>query len=146
MSTTEFASRQPAPALRPFVRRYVGYRQDGITLAHHRGLPSRSITFVLSFADPIRMLAGPGGPVTTQCAVGGLHLSPAILAQDRFQHGMHLELNPLGVHALLGVSATELAGTVRDVADLPTRWGGNLVDRLRDCPNWTPRHSHRWRW
>lgn len=141
MPELEFASRAPHPAVRPFIRSYTGYRQDGVTLQRHRGLPSRSITFVLSLADPIRIVDGPGGPMAAECAVGGLHLGPAIIEQDRFQYGMHLDVNPLGVQALLGVPASELANTVCDLRDLPLPWGRDLVERLREQATWEERFA-----
>lgn len=140
----EFAVGEPGPALRPYVRRYIGYRQHDVTLAVHRGLPSRSVTLIISLAGPVRLIGGPGtehGPLALQCAVGGLHLGPALIAQDAFQHGLHLELNPLGLRALLGVAATELSSTVCDVADLPVPWRRDLVDRLVAAPGWPARFA-----
>src|SRR5882724_6936408 len=97
---TDWAARSPHPALRHLVRRYAGYTQDGVSLAIHRGLPGRSITLIISLADPIRMVGGPGaehGPVRMQAVVAGLHLGPVLIEQDRYQQGLHLELNPVGL-------------------------------------------------
>lgn len=138
----EAVAARPAPALRSMVDRYVGYRQNGITLGVHRGLPSRSITLVISLAEPIRLVGGPGaedGPLALHAVVGGLHLAPSLIQQDSYQQGVHIYLNPLGVQRLLGVSATELSSTTCDIADLPVPWGRNLVDRLREAPDWPSR-------
>lgn len=135
---------RPSPALRPLVERYVGYRQDGITLGVHRGLPSRSITLVISLAGPVRLVGGPGaghGPRALQGSVGGLRLEPALLEQDTFQEGIHACLSPFGAQRLLGVSAGELSGAVCDLAELPVRWGRDLVDRLLDAPGWPARFA-----
>lgn len=134
----------PAPSLRALVDRYVGYRQDGVTLGVHRGLPSRSITFVISLAEPIKLVGGPGsqhGPRVAQAAVGGLHLGPALIEQDTFQEGIHVSLSPFGAQRLLGVSAAELSGTVCDIGDLPVPWGRSLVERLREAPDWPRRFA-----
>jgi len=136
--------RAPAPALRPYVVSYTGYAQHGVTLALHRGLPSCSVTLVISLADPIRMVRGPGaehGPVALQSVVAGLSLAPTVIAQDRYQEGLHLELNPLGVRALLGVSATELTATTIDLADLPVPWARHLAGRLAEAPDWESRFA-----
>lgn len=127
--------------LRPFVRRYIGYTQHDVTLSVHRGLPSRSITLVISLADPVRMIEGPGAPATMQAVVGGLHLGPVLIAQDRYQHGMHIEFNPIGLHALLGVPATELTADTVDLADLPTTWARTLPERLAGLPDWPSRFA-----
>ncbi|MGH3438082.1 MAG: helix-turn-helix domain-containing protein [Sciscionella sp.] len=138
----EFASWRPHPALRPFVDGYLGYHQSDVTLAVHRGLPSRHITLIISLDAPIRIVAGPGaeaGPLRLQTVVGGLHLAPALIAQASHQRGMHLSLNPLGARALLGVSASELAATVVGLADLPGGWGPELTERLVEAPGWRQR-------
>lgn len=138
----EFISKAPTEVLRPYVRRYIGYRQQGVTLPVHRGLPSSVVTLIISLADPIRMVGGPGaehGPVSLRSVVGGLHLTPALIQQDSYQCGLQLELNPLGVHILLGVSAPELAMTVCDLNDLPTRLSPYLVERLVEAADWDSR-------
>lgn len=140
--TDQWAARPPHPALRQVVRRYIGYRQHGVTLPVHRGLPSRSVTLIISLADPIRLVAGPGtehGPLHRNCVVGGLHLAPVLIEQDSYQQGLHIELNPLGVRALLGVSATELASTTIDAGELPVPWARDLPGRLLDLPDWAAR-------
>ncbi|WP_020497888.1 helix-turn-helix domain-containing protein [Sciscionella marina] len=140
----EFAQRAAIERLRPYVRGYTGYRQDGVPEGLHRGLPSRSITLIISLSDPVRMIGGPGtehGPLALSAAIGGLHLRPALIAQDRTQYGIHVELDPLGVRALLGVSATELASGVFDLAELPVPWRRDLVDRLVEAPDWSRRFA-----
>jgi len=49
------------PALRTLVSRYVGYRQHGVTLPVHYGLPSGHVTFVVSLEQPVRVIGMPGG-------------------------------------------------------------------------------------
>ncbi|TDQ01435.1 helix-turn-helix transcriptional regulator [Labedaea rhizosphaerae] len=141
MGQPSWAAREPHPALRPFVRRYIGYTQHDVTLPVHRGLPSGTITLVISLAGPMRMLDGPGSPATMQAAVGGLHLGPVLIAQDSFQHGLHVELNPIGLRALLGVPAAELTSDIVDLADLPTSWARVLPDRLAGLPDWPSRFA-----
>jgi AraC-like DNA-binding protein len=141
MEQPSWASREPHPALRPFVRRYIGYTQHDVTLPVHRGLPSRSITLIISLAEPMRMLDGPGGKATRQAAVGGLHLGPVLIAQDRYQQGVHVEVNPIGLRALFGVPAGELTSDVVDLADLPTSWARTLPDRLAGLPDWRSRFA-----
>jgi hypothetical protein len=47
----------PAPALRPFIAYYSGYRQAGIEPGRHRGLPSPYLTLP-HLAREFRALAG----------------------------------------------------------------------------------------
>src|SRR5205823_602339 len=89
----------------------------------------------ISFADPVRMVDGP----SLGAMVGGLHLEPVLIRQDRYQQGLHLQLDPLGLRALLGVPSTELTSSVVDLADLPVPWARRLQDRLAGLPDWPSR-------
>ncbi|MHA6622720.1 helix-turn-helix domain-containing protein [Pseudonocardia sp. DLS-67] len=138
----EWVVRRPDPGLCALIARYIGYRQHGVTLDVHRGLPSRHVTVIVSFEEPVRLLEGPGsgrGPASFQAFVGGLHADRVLIAQDRVQAGVHLELNPLGVRTLLGVSASELTGRVVDLGDLGRPGFATLPDRLRAAPDWAAR-------
>lgn len=140
----DFRVARPHPGLRHLVRRYIGYRQYDLPPSRHRGLPSGSITLIISLADPVRIVGGPGtdgGERRLRSLVGGLHLRPALIGQDRYQSGVHIELNPLGAHALLGVTAAELASEVVETAELPVRWGRDLAGRLAELPGWDDRFA-----
>jgi AraC-like DNA-binding protein len=64
-----------------------------------------------------------------------------LIAQDRYQHGVHVEVNPIGLRALFGVPAGELTSDVVDLADLPTPWARTLPDRLAGLPDWPSRFA-----
>jgi AraC-like DNA-binding protein len=138
----DWAVSRPHPALRALVSRYIGYRQHGVLLEVHRGLPSEHVTLIVSLADPVRLLEMPGTdqrPARWQGFVSGLHAGPALIGQDREQAGVHVELSPLGVRTLLGVSASELSGRVVDLAELPRPGLATLPDRLIEAPEWAAR-------
>jgi AraC-like DNA-binding protein len=133
---------RPHPALRALVGRYIGYRQHGVVLEVHRGLPGQHVTLIVSLAAPVRLLEMPGtdqGPASCQGFVGGLHAGPALIGQDREQAGVHVDLSPLGVRTLLGVSASELSGRVIDLAELPRPVLATLPDRLLEASGWARR-------
>lgn len=127
-----WAIHEPHPVVRPLVTRYVGYAQDEVTLPVHRGLPSRHVTLVISLAGPVRTAGH-----SLQALVGGLHTSAVLIRQDRRQEGLQLELDPLGVRTLFGVTAAELSGEVVDLAEFGL---GSLPDRLRELP-WPERFA-----
>lgn len=140
----DWAVRQPHPLLRPFVTRYIGYTQRGTTLAVHRGLPSRHVTLILSLAGPVRVVGMPRegeAPGAFAGLVGGIHLAPALIAQDAYQSGVHLELNPLGARTLLGLPAADLSGYVVDLAALGAPALAALPERLAAAPGWTRRFA-----
>ncbi len=138
----DWVVRRPHPALRGLVSRYLGYRQHGVTLAVHRGLPSQHVTLIVSLAEPVRLLEMTGSdqrPAALRGFAGGLHTGPALIGQDRDQAGVHLELSPLGVRTLLGVSGPELSGRVVDLADLPRPELALLPERLNAAQGWAAR-------
>ncbi|WP_236793980.1 AraC family transcriptional regulator [Amycolatopsis sp. GM8] len=141
MPGAEWAVRQPHPGLRRLVSRYIGYTQHDVTLGVHRGLPSRHVTLIISLAEPIRLVGMPRAgeaPADLVAPVGGMHVSPALIRQDRFQSGIHIELDPLAVPSLLGVSAADLSEYVVDLADLSPRLAG-LPERLASADGWDRR-------
>ena len=135
-----WAVRRPHPVVQPLVSRYIGYEQTDVTLAVHRGLPSRHVTVIISLLDPVRA-SGRCGAVHAPGLVGGLHTEAVLVSQDCTQCGIHLELNPFGVRTLFGIGAGELGGQVVDLKDLgPTVWA-ELPDRLASTWTWSDRFS-----
>jgi len=104
----------PAPALRPFIAFYAGYRQAGVAPGQHRGLPSPFLTVIFTLDDPLHLAGHPDPrqpPGTYRTLVGGLHTVPALITHQGYQSGIQLALSPLGARALLGLPAGELAHT-----------------------------------
>jgi AraC-like DNA-binding protein len=141
--TVEMVTGTPAPPLRSCIHRYRGYRTDGPP-GTHRGLPSPRLTFIISLDEPVDIARMPGGaqsPGRFQAFVGGLHATPASIRHGGFQHGLSLELTPLGARSLLGLPAGELAYTVVHLEDVlgPSMLG--LVDRLVSAAGWSERFA-----
>lgn len=119
---------RPLAALRPFVESYVGYRYVGWEPGTHLGLPSRHLTFILSFDRPVRVTM-PGERTATDfdAMVSGFHTAPALIAHDGNEHGVQLQMTPAGCRALLGVPPSALA---RECIDLRELWSASVVDRM----------------
>ena len=49
----DFATGVPHPRLRPYVSTYTGYRIEGAAPGVHMGLPSKSLTFIVAFDEPL---------------------------------------------------------------------------------------------
>jgi hypothetical protein len=139
----ESVAARPGPVLAPYIRSYVGYRYAGPAPGFHQGVPSGSVTFIVSLGDPVDMVALPGdqGPMALDPFVGGLHLRPATIAHHGVGAGVSIELSPLGTRALFGLPAAALASLVVDLRDLLGRTGDELTDRLRDAPSWPGRFA-----
>ncbi|MDQ4038783.1 MAG: helix-turn-helix domain-containing protein [Actinomycetota bacterium] len=144
VGAVEMVLGRPSAALSPYVERYIGYRQDPLAGGTHQGLPSRCMALILSLAEPVRILSMPDPASVPQAFAGlisGLHPGPVTIAADQRQFGIHVELTPWAAGALLGHPAGVLAGGVYDVPDVLGGQGGQLLDRVREAPDWSSRFA-----
>ena len=143
MSVIDESVRQlPAPSLRPFVEWYAGFRQAGVAPARHRGLPSPSLTFILTLDDPLVVAAHSDPrqpPEEYSTLLGGLHTAPALITHEGRQSGIQLALTPLGARVLLGVPAGQFAGLDVDASAVLGRFAGELRERVGEQETWTGR-------
>jgi AraC-like DNA-binding protein len=125
----DVVSPEPAGALRGCVQRQVGYRMAGYDAGEHVGMPGTSLTCILSFDDPLELTAMPDprqAPAALWTLISGLHDGPAVMAHDGTQHGVQLDLTPMGVRALFGVPAAALGSSVVELEQLM----GPLAEQL----------------
>ncbi|MEV7308444.1 helix-turn-helix domain-containing protein [Streptomyces microflavus] len=135
---------RPAPALRRYVRSYVGFDLRGFPAGVHCGPPGRALTAVISLSDPLGVGAGvdDGSPVTRFDSVaGGLMRRSVAIHHDGRQHGVQVSLTPLGARAVYGVPAGELAHRLVPLDELLGALGVELVDRLRAATTWAARFA-----
>jgi len=140
----EYVHGRPAPAVRPVVAGYIGYRLTGCAPGSHQGVPGPTMTTVISLADPIELtvMPDPGQrPARFGALVSGLHTRPATVLRTPVQHGVHLDLDPLGARALLGMPAAALGATVVELQDLLGALAGELTDRLATAATWPRRFA-----
>jgi AraC-like DNA-binding protein len=139
----EVALRAPAPALRAFVADdYCGYRERSPLPSRRRELPVPYVPVIVEFAPPIRVydygqdrrfarhrggfVAGLGGQFT-------------LCEHDGDQHGLQVNLTPLGARLVFGIPMHELSGRAQALADLlPARHRG-LGQRLQELDGWDER-------
>jgi AraC-like DNA-binding protein len=134
----------PAPALRPFIAGYAGFRQAGVPPATHRGLPSPYLTVIFTLDDPLTVAAHADPrqpPATYRSLVGGLHTSPALVTHEGRQSGIQLLLSPLGSRALLGMPAAELASIDVEGSEVLGPLAGQIVERMRAAVDWPARFA-----
>ena len=134
--------RAPAPELRGAVDRLVGYRLAGHEPGLHAGLPSPSITFIVSFDERLTLSVLPDGRARTVqhwAMVSGLHERPAQIVHDGNQHGIQLDVSPLHARALFAMPAAALAHQVAPLDEVLGAHGDELVDRLATAPTWDER-------
>jgi AraC-like DNA-binding protein len=135
------ATRKPAAALRPFVEGYRGYRLEGFPAGIHKGLPSRYLTFIISFDRPVDLAAGPDGTEggSYWAFIGGMHSRAAEIVHNGNQAGMSINVTPLGARALFGLPAGPLASNVVHLDEVLGSAATELADRLAMAATWDGR-------
>lgn len=136
MGTVDHASKRLGGGLAPLVPRCIGYRYEGFAPGIHRGLPSPSVTLVISLGAPLT-LTPPGADdvVAHQALVGGLHTEPAVIVHDGTQYGLQMDLPPTAIRALFGMPASELTNHVVALSDI-LQSADELIERLAAAPGW----------
>jgi AraC-like DNA-binding protein len=139
----EMAHRAPHPALRGLVSGYVGYEERRAGPLRRREVPHGVVTLVLSFGDAMTMSRPDvgGSAVEARSFVSGLTEGPVVTAHRGRQHGVQVDLYPLGAYVLLGVPQRHLAN---DVVPLDALLGGaadRLVEQLALAPGWEERFA-----
>jgi len=84
---------------------------------------------------------GTGPPIWLDAFVGGLQTWPAQIHHDGNEHGVAVELTPLGAPAVFGLPGGELAGQVVDLGDLLGARSRELSERLREIEGWPERFA-----
>jgi AraC-like DNA-binding protein len=134
-SAWELARRVPAASLDGTVLRYCGYREHASTPLRRREVPHGGIVLILSFGDAIDVTIGGDSSRRTarvRSFVAGLHDGPVITQYEGDQHGVQIDLTPLGAYRLFGLPLRELANEAVPLADIRGRAIDHLIARLAD--------------
>ncbi len=124
---------KPRPSLDGVVSRLAAYDLRGFTPGVHAGLPSRHLTVIVSFHDPLDVSGLAPGRVVAQAMASGLHTGPAWVRHDGTQVGIQLSIDPLASRRILGVPASEIASRVVDLESLLPGVAG-VLERTWDRP------------
>jgi AraC-like DNA-binding protein len=116
---------------------YTGYRERSSVAVRRREVPGGAIPLIISFGDRISVAAGdaPAGRTYTSF-VAGLHDVHTFTEHSGRQHGIQINLTPLGAYRLLGLPMGELANQVVELDALRGRVVAELVERLAVAPSW----------
>lgn len=133
----DFAVAPPHSA--PGVTSMVGYRALEVSETVHRGLPSSTLTFIVSLDEGVEA-AGTADALPaarpTPILLGGLHEQASHVRQRRGQTGVQVALHPLAARAVFGVPAAELSVTDFDAAPVLGRASARLHERVADTRGW----------
>jgi AraC-like DNA-binding protein len=117
----------------------VGYRALEAPGEMHRGMPSSTLTFIVSLDDGVEAAETPEALRTARpnpLLLGGLHVQAAHVRQRRGQAGVQLAVHPLASRALFGMPSAELSVTEFDAAAVLGRRGIELQERVTDVRDW----------
>lgn len=117
----------------------VGYRALASPPEIHRGLPSPTLTFIVSVGEGLRAADSrealhTGAPITV--LLGGLQSQAAHVRQQRGQAGVQLAVHPLAARALFGVPTADLSAPGFDGAPVLGRRAAELHERVSESPDW----------
>jgi len=141
---SHFETRLPAPILRRFISHYGGARVRGLTPGVNTTLPSRHAHLIISLDAPInvRQMSNEAPPAARFSAlVSGLHDGFAMVERTSSWEGLHVFFRPLGLQAVLGATAAELASGAVALSDLCPRDAPELMERLSSTRNWRARFA-----
>ncbi len=136
----EYVAGRPHPALAGLVLRYTGYREFSAGPLRRRQPPSGACTLILSFGPPIRLF-GPAGPTVPASFLAGMHDAAVITEFVGVQHGLQVDLTPLGTFTLLGRPMSELTNLTPRLDELGAPVLTGLPERLADEPDWPRRFA-----
>lgn len=137
----ELAGAEPHPLLRAHVIRYAGYAMR-MSFGRSREVPTARIPMIINLGSPLRLEYPHAAARSASYAhgfVGGMSDAPVIVDSGGEQHGMQVDLTPVGASMFLGRPLAELTNAVVGLQDVFGRRAVQVVERLRDEPHWPTR-------
>jgi AraC-like DNA-binding protein len=132
----------PAPALRPYVRRYFGFRETTDSPIRRREGPGVDVIVLLSFGFDWRIGAAtkPSRPWQRHASfVAGLHQESVLTEHDGCSYGMQISLTPPGAYALFGLPMHELADRTVALDAVLGKRSSQLPEQLAELDDWPER-------
>ncbi|HEY1841771.1 MAG TPA: helix-turn-helix domain-containing protein [Mycobacterium sp.] len=117
----------------------VGYRALETPDELHRGMPSSTLTFIISLDDGVQASDSAESLCAAQpnpLLLGGLQVWAAHVRQHRDQAGVQLAVHPLAARALFGVPSAELDPAELDATAVLGRGGIDLCQRVSEARHW----------
>jgi AraC-like DNA-binding protein len=124
------------------VQGYCGYFESAVGLTPRVELSSGVVGLIVGFGPPVgiaypRHRSGSTARVTS--FVAGLHDSYAVAELTGWQHGVQIDLTPIGAHMLLGVPMDSIANRVVELEHVLGRFAARLAEQLYETASWPAR-------
>ncbi|MFC0504605.1 helix-turn-helix domain-containing protein [Micromonospora costi] len=134
----------PSPRLRPYVARYVGYRERADLPLVRREVAGAFVVLILGWGAPLDVEdPRSGGPSAygVDSFVAGTFDGWCRTRTVGVGEGVELLLAPLAARRIFGLPMDELANRAVDVTALPGGWLDRLRCRLAAAPGWPERFA-----
>ncbi|WP_158828109.1 helix-turn-helix domain-containing protein [Streptomyces sp. NRRL S-118] len=122
---------------------YTGYLMHGAPPRHKLSIPATTVSLLLSWGDPVRVLATRNEALAGtrwEAALIGLHTTAVSTEVSGTAQGVQIDFTPMGAYSMLGLPMWHLADTMVDPADVLGRtWVNQLVGRLAQTSEWARR-------
>ncbi|QES47663.1 AraC family transcriptional regulator [Streptomyces venezuelae] len=141
--TWQLTTSAPAPALRPGVRGYRGYRLSMDRTQRRIEIPNGTVTMVVNFGDPVRV-AGAGAPgpgLPYRSLVSGLRTDATVGEHGGRLHGIEVHFAPWMAFTVFGVALYELRDRLVPPAELLGAEADRLETRLAQASSWPERFA-----
>src|SRR5262245_27766165 len=111
------------------------------TAMRRREIPSRHVTLILNFGDPLVLTSDDGRRTPVGSFVSGLQTGPAMIGRGGQQAGVYLRLPPATAYGLIRVPMHQLSGEVVEAEEILGPRAARLAERLMtttgDAQAWT---------
>lgn len=132
--------RKPHPSLRQYVGDYVGYDFAGLPPGTHLGLPSGSLTFIVSISEPLRLYdEALEADERYGVLLAGLHLRRTLVRHNGAMAGIQINLSPIAPRAFFGLPAGEVAHSSYDLDVIARPIADELYTRVNAASSWHAR-------
>ncbi|MEO3774188.1 AraC family transcriptional regulator [Micromonospora sp. B9E7] len=138
----EMVAGRPDVRLRPFVDRYVGYRERADLPLVRRESAGIFVVLILGWGAPLDVTdprSAERGVTQVDSFVAGTFDGWCTTRTLGVGEGVELLLAPLAARRLLGLPLSELTNRAVGVGQLPGGWLARLRDRLAEAPGWAER-------
>lgn len=141
-ASAEDLVRRPHPSLRRYVGDYVGYDFAGLPPGMHLGLPSGSLTFIVSISEPLCLY---DEALDTDEKYGvllaGLHLRRTLVRHNGSMTGIQINFSPIAPRAFFGIPAGEVAHHSYDLDVIARPMADELHARVNAASTWGARFN-----
>lgn len=136
------STRSPHPMLRDLVSDYVGCDFTGLPPGVHYGLPSTTLTLIITFGTPLLMSDRVNSDLQPyDVLIAGLHTTPAIIGHTGAMQGIQLNLTPFAARQLFAAPAAEVSEQAVHLDQLIGPLASELHERVSMCTTWAGRFT-----